>query len=60
MDNERTTPEGDTDDMLRELDQLESVESVRGELDESSTRTKDGAIPASYGAPGGTIDGGDG
>jgi hypothetical protein len=63
MDNERTTPEGDTDDMLLELQEMESVRgeedvSERGTAetkrsDESSTRTKSGAIPSSYGASGG-------
>ena len=56
MDNERTTPEGDGDDPLRELDQLESAE---GKLGETSTRTEDRAIPSSYGAPGGLLDEGD-
>ena len=44
MDNERTTPEGDGDDPLRELEQLEEASSARTEL---------GVVPPSYGAPGG-------
>jgi hypothetical protein len=53
MDNERTTPEGDGDDPLRELDQLESV---CGELDATSRGPRDRAVPSSYGAPGGLLD----
>jgi hypothetical protein len=55
MDNERTTPEGDSDDPLREMEQLERMETIRGEVDETSTRTSDRAIPASYGEPGGML-----
>jgi hypothetical protein len=68
MDNERTTPEGDTDDMLLEMTEMETVrgeENIRGESgtvetkrsDETGARTKDQAIPSSYGASGGLTGG---